>query len=322
MKDDRLGNGTNGRPAWPVQDVLDLHAFSPKDVQSLIEEYIYSCHQAGLYNVRIVHGKGKGILRERVRALLRRHPVVTRIAQAPGSAGGWGASLVEIKRADPFEREFAASLDKGAREMGVFLDSTQIGQMTLHAAALRRWRRMTNLTGLSEPTEMAEKLFLDSIPAAACMGQGARVLDLGSGGGFPGVPLKVIRPDLRVTLLDAKRKKVSFLKYIIGLLGIKGIEAYQGRAEDFADGGQLEIGYFDTVVSRAVGSLESVVRLSSRWLEAGTVVLAMKGPGVNDEIASVREPWARAGLLVETRAYRLPVSGIARTLVAVTQKGA
>ena len=84
----------------PIGDVLDLHTFHPRDVPDLLEDYFSECIKAGIYSVRIIHGKGKGIQKKRVRELLRRNPIVRSFQDAPPEAGGWGATVVELKIED------------------------------------------------------------------------------------------------------------------------------------------------------------------------------------------------------------------------------
>ena len=82
----------------PIEDTLDLHTFLPRDIPDLLEDYLAECLQAGLYSVRIIHGKGKGVQKRRVQGLLQNNPLVSSFKDAPPEAGGWGATLVELKR--------------------------------------------------------------------------------------------------------------------------------------------------------------------------------------------------------------------------------
>jgi DNA-nicking Smr family endonuclease len=84
----------------PIEDALDLHTFQPREVPELLEDYFSECIKAGIYSVRIIHGKGKGIQKKRVRELLRRNPMVRSFQNAPPEAGGWGATMVELKIED------------------------------------------------------------------------------------------------------------------------------------------------------------------------------------------------------------------------------
>jgi len=83
---------------FPIEDVLDLHTFQPKDVPDLLHDYFEACLEAGIFSVRIIHGKGRGILKKRVQGLLNKNPMVESFKNSPPEAGGWGATLVELKR--------------------------------------------------------------------------------------------------------------------------------------------------------------------------------------------------------------------------------
>jgi 16S rRNA (guanine527-N7)-methyltransferase len=168
---------------------------------------------------------------------------------------------------------------------------------------------------------MAEKLFLDVLPVCAQVPSACRLLDLGSGGGFPGIPLKVVRSDIEVTLLDGKRKKVSFLKQVIRILGLKGVEARQGRAEELIPRTRAGKGVFDVVISKAVAELDSLLRLSLPLVNRGGMVIAMKGAAVGDEIGLARSTIDKEGLEIKMIAYELPFSGITRNLVVLKKKG-
>jgi len=92
---------TNHEPiSLPIDGVLDLHTFSPKEVGDLLEDYVAECIRIRIYDLRIIHGKGKGILRDRVRKILSKHPMVASFSEAPLEAGGWGATLVRLRRED------------------------------------------------------------------------------------------------------------------------------------------------------------------------------------------------------------------------------
>jgi 16S rRNA (guanine527-N7)-methyltransferase len=175
-----------------------------------------------------------------------------------------------------------------AKTIGIDFDRTQNRLFSAHAAELIKWNRKINLTTITDPIEVASNHFLDSLVPARFMSPHAAMLDIGSGGGFPGIPLKVLLPELSVTLIDASRKKVSFLKHVIRTLKLDDIEALHMRAEDLADQPSY-INRFDVIVSRALTSLECFVRLALPLLACGGLIMALKGQVGNVELADLQE---------------------------------
>jgi 16S rRNA (guanine527-N7)-methyltransferase len=164
----------------------------------------------------------------------------------------------------------------GAKELEIQMDQGKIDQFAIHALELLRWTRKTNLTAISDPLEIAVKHFLDSIAPAPMIPPHATLLDVGSGGGFPGIPLKIMIPSLSVTLIDASRKKISFLKHVIRMLGLHNIEADHVRAEDLFKDGVLMNAY-DVIISRALSSLVNFFQMSLPLLSKNGRIIAMKG---------------------------------------------
>lgn len=165
---------------------------------------------------------------------------------------------------------------EGAWAFDIGVSHRQAGQFAAHAAELVRWNRKINLTAITDPFEVAVKHFLDSLPAVRHIPEGATLLNIGSGGGFPGLPLKILMPSLAVTLIDSSRKKVNFLKHVIRTLHLKNIEALQIRAEDLAHD-PLYRNRFDVVVSRAVSSLALFRGLALPFLIGGGTHLGLEG---------------------------------------------
>lgn len=179
-----------------------------------------------------------------------------------------------------------------------------------------------NLTAITDPEEIADKLILDSIFPGQFIPRSSAILDLGTGAGFPGIPLKIAYPDFFVTLIDGKRKKVNFLKYVIRQLRLKDIEARHIRAEELTGQGKR----FDVVITRAVSPLDHLIKLALPLLEKDGLFVAMKGSNYQAEIDSLRDDafiqtdkkkYNTRKLGIEVETYRLPVSGIARALIMV-----
>lgn len=211
----------------------------------------------------------------------------------------------------------------GALALGVKVSGDQARSMGRHALELIQWNRTTNLTAITDPLEVAVKHDVDAVAPASWVGVGARVLDAGSGGGFPGIPLKIVRPDLSVTLVDSVRKKVSFLKYAIRTLELTGINAVHGRLEELS---ALPVfrEMFDLVICRAFSSLEDFAGLTLPFLSPGGSLLAMKGPQEEHNHKTVNHEDDRSIILGETsfsmhiHNYRLPFLDAPRSLVRLT----
>lgn len=215
---------------------------------------------------------------------------------------------------------------EGAEHLGIDLKPAAIGQFGVHAEELLKWTRKINLTSITDPREVAVKHFLDSIAPAPLVPPEARMLDIGSGGGFPGIPLKILSPSLSVTLIDAVRKKVSFMNHVIGLLHLPGVKARHLRVEKFEQTPQ-----FDVVISRALYSLAELTTLAVPLLKEGGLVIGFKGrpAEVEKEYEQWRSNRCRPGveengfsLAADIKTYTLPFSNAQRTLFIIKRSGA
>lgn len=222
---------------------------------------------------------------------------------------------------------WAERLREGGAALGVALGEDEARALAVYLEELLQWNRRFNLTGLRDPGEMVERLFVDSLACwlGGWIGAGARVVDVGSGAGFPGLVVAVTgrrRGVAEVTLVEASAKKVGFLKDVIARLGLSGVRALAARAEALG----REEGFresFDVGLVRAVGSLAVVAEYVLPLVRVGGWLLAMKGPGAGEEVrgadAAVR---ALGGRVAEIRWYRLPWCGQRRAIVAVGKVGA
>lgn len=210
-------------------------------------------------------------------------------------------------------------IQAGAGSLALDVDVRKIDQLSRYADELIRWNRKINLTAITDAEALAVKHFLDSIAPAALVPLGAFLLDIGSGAGFPGIPLKIVRPDIRVTLIDSVRKKVNFQKHIIRTLGLEGIGSYQTRAEQFTCEKP-----FDVIITRALSTLAEFVTLALPLLAENGVMLAWKGnpAETQSEISILLSGENRERLSVSLSAYRLPGLAAERTIVIVKKRSA
>ena len=181
---------------------------------------------------------------------------------------------------------------------GLGLSEEQCAQLARYADLLVEWNatRM-NLTRLTSPRDVAVKHFLDSLALLTTLTPppDARVLDVGTGAGLPGLVLLIVRPDLRVTLMDGTAKKLQFCRAVADDLGLVNVETVHARAEEAARRVDLT-GRFDLVTARAVAPLERLLPWLAPFLAPGGVAVAYKGGGVAEEIAAVRPVARRLGL--------------------------
>jgi 16S rRNA (guanine527-N7)-methyltransferase len=192
-----------------------------------------------------------------------------------------------------------------------------IENLCAYLQELHAWNRRMNLTGLKDIGEMAVKHVGDTLTLTAALPQGTRtVLDIGTGAGVPGLVLKLLRPDLQIVLVDSIRKRISFLKTIVAVMGLEGVWAEQGRvgAEKDVPRERPENG-FDVVVSQAVGCIDELARMARPLLAQQGVVIAMKGPKAVRELEAKGDELVREGWGVGLKKTCAPITRHERNLI-------
>jgi 16S rRNA (guanine527-N7)-methyltransferase len=201
----------------------------------------------------------------------------------------------------------------GAAELGLGLTTSELGKLYAFAEELKKWSRKINLTAIKNDEEIAVKHFLDSVTLLKAVGPKGQLLDVGSGGGFPAIPLAIIRHDLRVVSVDAVEKKVIFQRHVSRHLGLHNFEAIHVRAEELV---ARHAGYFDWAVSRAFSDIPTFVRIALPLINEHGKIIAMKGKGGREEADSAVSTLQELGVEVSgIMEFRLPVSGDSRSLV-------
>jgi len=196
------------------------------------------------------------------------------------------------------------------------LSAEQLEQFETYYAMLADWNERMNLTAISGPEDVVKKHFLDSLAAAPYLKQGARIVDVGTGAGFPGVPLLILRPDLKVTLMDSQQKKLLFLEALLAELGLSA-ECVHARAED-AGQNPRHREYYDAALTRAVSALPVLAELTLPLVKVGGISIAYKGDSAEElELAT------HALEVLQSTAERvvIPSDYGARELVILTKQG-
>jgi len=201
----------------------------------------------------------------------------------------------------PGMRKFCDRLKQGCEKIQVDITSEQISLMAAHATQLILWNKKINLTAIVEPQAMAEKHFIDALAVQPFLEQEKKMMDMGTGGGFPSIPLKILNPGIEFVLVDSSRKKVTFLKHVIRTLGLKNIEALHCRVEDLA-GDDSHAGTYDAVISRAFAGLEKFVGFALPLLKPEGKIYALKGKQAPEEIT----PELLSQFEIKTDHYQLP----------------
>ncbi len=197
----------------------------------------------------------------------------------------------------------------GARAVGVSLSQDAANNLLLFREELTRWNRKINLTAITDPTEILEKHFIDSLAVVPQVTGAKSFLDIGSGGGFPGVPIKLALPNLDVTLVESSGRKASFLKHAMATLQLgEKIRVVEGRAEGRPRAEKVPMA--EVVISRAVQAPDDWVALGRMYVAGGGCLIAMlgskSGPAEMETIAG------HYGASVQLCSYRLPFSGARR----------
>ncbi|MEP7329481.1 MAG: 16S rRNA (guanine(527)-N(7))-methyltransferase RsmG [Betaproteobacteria bacterium] len=206
-------------------------------------------------------------------------------------------------------------LVSGATAMGITLDAAQFAQLAAFVALLAKWNRTYNLTAIREPERMITHHLLDTLAVLPHLPvrSDLRVLDVGSGGGIPGIPLAIARPDWHLSLVDSNHKKVAFMTQAAIELKLANVEAHAVRVEDYAPSAP-----FDVVISRAFSDLATFAATSARHLASTGVLAAMKGVHPDEELTEVPHEF----VVVAKPALTVPGLDAARHLILLRRDGA
>ncbi len=215
--------------------------------------------------------------------------------------------------------DFREALEWAAADYGLVLNTVQQQQFTLYYQLLVEWNGKMNLTAITAPQEVAVKHMVDSLSCydERLFPQGAKVIDVGTGAGFPGIPLKIFRPDLRLTLLDSLNKRLVYLQAVVDKLSLAEVQFIHGRAEDVAHNRKFRE-KFSLVTSRAVARMTVLTELCLPFASVGGYFLALKGRDVSTEVKDAKRAiQILGGNVSEVRPVCLPGLTDERSIVVM-----
>ncbi|NMB07393.1 MAG: 16S rRNA (guanine(527)-N(7))-methyltransferase RsmG [Tissierellia bacterium] len=211
------------------------------------------------------------------------------------------------------------TLIDGAKKLDIDLDEGQIEKFILYKELLQEWNQKINITSITEDKEVDIKHFIDSIiPLKAELFKGKlKVIDIGTGGGFPGIPLKIMNENLDMVLLDSTNKKIRFLDEVIEKLKLKNIKAIHGRAEELG----RDVDYrekYDVAISRAVASLDTLSEYALPFVNVGGHFISMKGPDVDEELNEGKKAIEiLGGKIKSVEKIQIPDTDITHSLIII-----
>ncbi len=206
-------------------------------------------------------------------------------------------------------------LVKGSSELGITLNSRKIQKFLSYQELIKKWNSKINLTSVTDDSEIIVKHFLDSLTVSELITDGPNILDIGTGAGFPGVPIAIVRESLNITVLDSREKRIFFINEVLRELDLSNVKTVSGRAED-SNNGVPRIN-FDYVLTRAVGDIKEVINLSVPYLNEKGKIILMRGKEGKIEWERFKNGNLK---LLHLRERIVPESNFMRVLLVLSQK--
>ena len=215
------------------------------------------------------------------------------------------------------KEEFKKVLYEKTKQIGIELTEEQLEKFYLYMNILLEWNEKINLTAITNEEEIILKHFVDSLTINKYIEDSKSLIDVGTGAGFPGIPIKILRQDLKITLLDSLNKRINFLNEVIEKLELKNIECIHGRAEEFGKNKNYREKY-DISTSRAVANMSTLSEYLIPFVKIGGKVLAMKGDKAEEELEEAKKAIKLLGGKVENiDNFYLPNSDIKRSIIII-----
>ena len=207
-------------------------------------------------------------------------------------------------------------LKQGFNDLSMEVTDEQIAQLVRYGELLVEWNEKMNLTAITDPIEIAEKHFLDSAMCLKC-GISGSVIDVGTGAGFPGLVLKILKPDIKLCLLDSLQKRLTFLETVTNELNLSDVTFVHARAEDGGRDKKLRE-KFDFAVARAVANLSTLSEYCLPFVKQNGCFVAMKGPKAQQEISDAKNALSKLGGKLDTvLEEKIPSTDLEHVIVSV-----
>jgi len=206
-------------------------------------------------------------------------------------------------------------LVKGSSELGITLNSRKIQKFLSYQELIKKWNSKINLTSVTDDSEIIVKHFLDSLTVSELITDGPNILDIGTGAGFPGVPIAIVRESLNITVLDSREKRIFFINEVLRELKIMNVKTSASRAEDITNGVSRK--HFDYVITRAVGNIDEVLNMSAPYIKDSGKIILMRGKEGKLEWGNYEN---KKYELLNLTELELPGTDFKRVLLVLSQK--
>lgn len=214
-------------------------------------------------------------------------------------------------------KEFEKELSEYLNYLEIELNEEQIYQFYEYMNMLIEWNKKINLTAIIDKKEIILKHFIDSLTINKYIEKNVKIIDVGTGAGFPGIPLKILRPDIDITLVDSLNKRIKFLDYVIERLKLEKIKTIHGRAEEIGRN-ELYREEYDIATSRAVANTAILSEYLIPLVKQGGKSIYMKGPDIESELKEGKKAISvLGGIILKTDEFQLPKTDMKRTIVII-----
>ena len=215
------------------------------------------------------------------------------------------------------KKEFKEIMKNYSNKLDINLSEIQVNQFYNYMNLLLEWNKVMNLTGITDPKEIIIKHFIDSLTVINKIDNKNTIIDVGTGAGFPGIPIKIIFPETKVVLLDSLNKRINFLNEVIEKLKLKSIETVHGRAEDYGRDKKYRE-KFDIAIARAVAPLNILLEYLMPFVKVNGKCICMKGANTNEELKNSKKAInVLGGNLISIDEFTIPDTEFKRNIIEI-----